>query len=106
MVVLFVGLHLAMLGVVSWHDDADRPRQLDSYSLPAEFMERIHGAVGGDAGDAAADVELLRLGLRRAARLLAHPLRGGAAGPLLRGLAAGPPAAPDPARVAAGWSAA
>jgi APA family basic amino acid/polyamine antiporter len=38
--VLFVGLHLAMLGTVPWNS---MPENLDTYSLPAEFMKRIHG---------------------------------------------------------------
>lgn len=37
--VLFVGLHLAMLGVVPWDT---MPDKLDNYSLPAEFMKRTH----------------------------------------------------------------
>lgn len=37
---LFVGLHLAMLGTISWHDVPTNP---ENYSLPAVFMERIHG---------------------------------------------------------------
>jgi amino acid transporter len=37
--VLFVGLHLAMLGTVPWDT---MPENLDNYSLPAEFMKRIH----------------------------------------------------------------
>jgi amino acid transporter len=36
---LFVGLHLAMLGTVPWDS---MPENLDNYSLPAEFMKRIH----------------------------------------------------------------
>jgi amino acid transporter len=38
--VLFVGLHLAMLGTVPWQQV---PTNDDAYSLPAEFMRRIHG---------------------------------------------------------------
>jgi amino acid transporter len=38
--VLFVGLHLAMLGTVSW---SDVPKATESDSLPAAFMRRIHG---------------------------------------------------------------
>ena len=38
--VLFVGLHLAMLGVISWREV---PIDSDSYNLPAEFMRRAHG---------------------------------------------------------------
>ncbi len=38
--VLFVALHLAMLGTVSWRDV---PLNDDNYSLTAEFMRRIHG---------------------------------------------------------------
>jgi amino acid transporter len=38
---LFVGLHLAMLGTVPWDS---MPKSLDSYSLPAAFMERLHGS--------------------------------------------------------------
>jgi amino acid transporter len=37
---LFVGLHLAMLGTVPWDS---LPKNLDNYSLPAAFMERVHG---------------------------------------------------------------
>jgi amino acid transporter len=37
---LFVGLHLAMLGTISWRDV---PKDPENYSLPAVFMERIHG---------------------------------------------------------------
>jgi amino acid transporter len=36
---LFVGLHLAMLGTVPWDTIPDNT---DNYSLPAEFMRRIH----------------------------------------------------------------
>src|SRR5439155_18962443 len=36
---LFVGLHLAMLGTVRWDTIPDN---VDTYSLPAEFMKRIH----------------------------------------------------------------
>jgi amino acid transporter len=38
---LFVGLHLAMLGTVSWRDV---PEITKNQSLPAAFMERIHGS--------------------------------------------------------------
>jgi amino acid transporter len=38
--VLFAGIHLALLGTVSWQSV---PTGDDSYSLPAEFMGRIHG---------------------------------------------------------------
>jgi amino acid transporter len=38
--VVFVGLHLAMLGTVPW---TEVPTKDDSFSLPAEFMRRIHG---------------------------------------------------------------
>ena len=41
--VLFIGLHLAMLGVVPWRDVPTGPPATDSYNLPAEFMRRIHG---------------------------------------------------------------
>jgi APA family basic amino acid/polyamine antiporter len=37
---LFVGLHLAMLGTISWREVPTNP---ENYSLPAEFMGRIHG---------------------------------------------------------------
>jgi amino acid transporter len=46
-VLLFAGVHLALLGTVSWHDVlADKKEQGDGYSLVAEFMRRVHG--GGD----------------------------------------------------------
>ncbi len=41
--VLFVGLHLAMLGTVSWRDVPRARPALDEFSLPAEFMRQIHG---------------------------------------------------------------
>jgi amino acid transporter len=40
--VLFVALHLAMLGTVPWQDVPRGEKELESYSLPAEFMARIH----------------------------------------------------------------
>jgi amino acid transporter len=46
-VVLFVGLHLAMLGTVSWHDVPTDQAQLDNYSLPADFMAKIYGPEDG-----------------------------------------------------------
>jgi amino acid transporter len=42
-VVLFLGLHLAMLGTVPWRDVPTRSPEVDDYSLPAEFMRRLHG---------------------------------------------------------------
>jgi amino acid transporter len=42
-VVLFVGLHLAMLGTVSWRAVPASADKLDGYSLPAEFMRRTRG---------------------------------------------------------------
>jgi amino acid transporter len=44
--VLFVALHLAMMGLVSWHDVPTDPQKLDDYSLPADFMEELHGQGG------------------------------------------------------------
>jgi len=42
--VLFTALHLAMLGTVPWHEVlAGRESWKDEYSLPADFMSRIHG---------------------------------------------------------------
>ncbi len=41
--VLFAGLHLAMLGTVPWREAA-KLAEGDGPSLPAEFMQRIHGA--------------------------------------------------------------
>src|SRR5262249_21315687 len=43
-IILFVAIHLAMLGVVSWHDITTKQPDLDNFSLPAEFMKRIYGA--------------------------------------------------------------
>ncbi|MBI1914852.1 MAG: APC family permease [Planctomycetes bacterium] len=41
--VLFVGLHLAMLGTVPWRTVPTDDQTLQAYSLPAEFMKRVHG---------------------------------------------------------------
>jgi amino acid transporter len=40
--VLFVALHLAMLGTVSWHDLPTTEEGCDDYNLAATFMGRIH----------------------------------------------------------------
>ncbi len=45
-IVLFVGLHLAMLGTVAWQDVPTEDAQLDHYNLPAEFMRAIHPGEG------------------------------------------------------------
>jgi len=42
-VVLFVALHLAMLGTVSWRDVPKTDEALKNYSLTADFMRRAHG---------------------------------------------------------------
>jgi amino acid transporter len=42
-VVLFVGLHLAMLGTVSWEAVPDSEEALGKFSLPAAFMRVAHG---------------------------------------------------------------
>lgn len=55
--VLFVGLHLAMLGTVSWTAIPTDPKEIDNFSLPAEFMRKIYG----DYGDVAAT--LITVGL-------------------------------------------
>lgn len=39
---LFVGLHLALLGTISWRELPTTDNALASYSLPAAFMRRIH----------------------------------------------------------------
>jgi amino acid transporter len=41
-IVLFVGLHLAMLGTVAWQTLPTEEAKLDDFSLPAEFMRKIH----------------------------------------------------------------
>jgi amino acid transporter len=42
-VALFVALHLAMLGTVSWHDVPRDEAKLKDYSLAAAFMRQAHG---------------------------------------------------------------
>jgi amino acid transporter len=42
-VVLFVAVHLAMLGTVSWYEVPGSQSALDNYSLPAVFMRRARG---------------------------------------------------------------
>jgi amino acid transporter len=42
-VVLFVLLHLAMLGTISWHDVPTEEKDLAGYSLPAAFMRQVRG---------------------------------------------------------------
>jgi amino acid transporter len=42
-VLLFVGLHLAMLGTVDWRSVPTEDRDLDTFSLPAQFMRQIYG---------------------------------------------------------------
>jgi amino acid transporter len=41
-VVLFAGLHLAMLGTVPWQTVPTDDKALQSYSLTAEFLSRLH----------------------------------------------------------------
>jgi amino acid transporter len=54
--VLFVGVHLALLGTVPWTDIPRDPQQLSDYSLPAVFAQRLHGEA------AAALMSLLLMG--------------------------------------------
>src|SRR5260370_26847761 len=41
--VLFVGVHLAMLGTVDWTAIPIASEKLDDYSLPAVFADELHG---------------------------------------------------------------
>jgi amino acid transporter len=41
--ILFVGVHVAMLGVIPWREIPRDKEKLDSFSLVAEFMRRLHG---------------------------------------------------------------
>ena len=41
--ILFVGVHVAMLGVVPWTDVPHDKEKLDTFSLAADFMRRLHG---------------------------------------------------------------
>lgn len=41
--VLFIGLHVAMLGVVPWGSIPTKEAELDDFSLAAVFMRKIHG---------------------------------------------------------------
>lgn len=54
--VLFVGIHLALLGTVPWTAVPTDEQELSDYNLPAEFAQRLHG----DA--AAALMSLLLMG--------------------------------------------
>ncbi len=45
-VLLFVGLHLGMLGVVPWQSVPATEKELEQYSLPAEFMHQLYGEQG------------------------------------------------------------
>jgi amino acid transporter len=40
---LFVAVHLALLGIVPWTEIPRESPEIDAYSLPADFMNRIHG---------------------------------------------------------------
>lgn len=42
-ILLFAGVHLALLGTVSWRSVPTESPQVDNYSLAAAFMQRIHG---------------------------------------------------------------
>jgi APA family basic amino acid/polyamine antiporter len=41
-VILFVGLHLAMIGTIPWESVPKTKEELDVYNLPAEFMRVLH----------------------------------------------------------------
>jgi amino acid transporter len=43
--VLFVAVHLALLGTVSWTSVPTEQKDLDNYSLAAQFMARVHPGV-------------------------------------------------------------
>jgi amino acid transporter len=42
-VILFIGLHLAMLGTMPWQDVLNAKAKDDDYNLPAEFLRTLHG---------------------------------------------------------------
>jgi len=42
-IILFIGAHLAMTGVVGWRNIPTKAPEVDNYSLSAEFMKLLHG---------------------------------------------------------------
>jgi amino acid transporter len=44
--ILFLGLHLAMMGTIPWESVPTSKEKLDAYNLPAEFMKAIYGEWG------------------------------------------------------------
>ena len=42
-ILLFTGTHIAMLGVIPWTEIPRSEKELDTFSLAAEFMRRVHG---------------------------------------------------------------
>jgi len=56
--IMFVGLHLALVSVVPWREIPTDDEKLKSFSLSAEFMQRIYG----DGSRAATLITLLLIG--------------------------------------------
>ena len=88
--VIYIGINLSIIGVVPWREfvPGRRPSAVGLHRLG------IHGAdlrtAGGDAVHGLRAVDGVRVRLRAAARLLAHPLRGGARRLVLQGLRPAP----------------
>ncbi len=59
--VLFVGVHLALLGTISWHDVPTKPPEVENYNLSAEFMRTIHPQADPEAPNWAAILVTLLL---------------------------------------------
>ena len=74
---IYIAINLSIIGVVSWREFVPASANPQSDFIVSVFMERCT-ARGGQRVHAAGAVDGVRVGVRAAARLLAHSLRGGA----------------------------
>ena len=104
MALIYIGINLSIIGVVPWREFVPAAEHPQSDFIVSIFMERIYGSRCRDAVHRAGAVDRVRLGVRAAARLFAHPLRRGASTARSSGSFA--PAAPDQAdsRTCRCWS--
>ena len=84
--VIYMGVNLSIIGVVPWREFVPADQHPESNFIVSIFMERIYGSRDRDHLHADDPLDGVRVGLRAAARLLAHPLRGGAGRLLLQGV--------------------
>ena len=74
---IYLAINLSIIGVVPWREFVPADAHPESEFIVSTFMERLYGTAGRDRLHVPDPVDRVRIRVRAAAGVLAHPVRGG-----------------------------